>query len=163
TMIEPRRFDEVRCSSSASSSCCGVSTPSRTSSEPSVCQMEALIRAGAARDPRIRSSSTAFIGSEGLFLDPRFTATCSDYASRVTKPLWAPWRLEYVRQADEQEGCIFCHAGVPGGDELVVHRGTRALVMLNKFPYASGHLMVAPLRHVGSFGELEDAEALEIH
>jgi ATP adenylyltransferase len=81
----------------------------------------------------------------------------------VTKPLWAPWRLEYI-QAAEQEGCVFCLA-VDGDDEerLVVHRGTRALVVLNKFPYASGHLMVAPLRHGIDFGELEDDESLEIH
>jgi ATP adenylyltransferase len=82
----------------------------------------------------------------------------------MTKPLWAPWRLEYVQQADEQVGCIFCRAG-EGDDEdaLVVRRGERALVVLNKFPYASGHLMVAPLRHVAEFGELENEEALEIH
>ena len=82
----------------------------------------------------------------------------------MTKPLWAPWRLEYIGSADDQEGCVFCLA-VAGDDEerLVVHRGTRALVLLNKFPYASGHLMVAPLRHGVEFGELEDEEALEIH
>ncbi|HEV3479459.1 MAG TPA: HIT domain-containing protein [Gaiellaceae bacterium] len=78
--------------------------------------------------------------------------------------LWAPWRLEYIEQADEQEGCIFCRAAA-GDDEagLVVHRGTDAFVLLNKFPYASGHLMVAPYRHSGEFAELEDDETLEIH
>jgi len=44
-----------------------------------------------------------------------------------------------------------------------VHRGERAFVLLNKFPYSSGHLMVAPVRHVGDFAELTDEEALEIH
>jgi ATP adenylyltransferase len=78
--------------------------------------------------------------------------------------LWAPWRLEYVGQADEQEGCIFCRAAeAPDQEALVVHRGAQAFVLLNKFPYASGHVMVAPYRHVGDFSELEDAEALEIH
>jgi ATP adenylyltransferase len=83
----------------------------------------------------------------------------------VTKPLWAPWRLEYIQQADEQEGCIFCLAAAAGDDEaaLVVYRGERAFVLLNKFPYSSGHLMVAPFRHVGEFGDLTDEEALEIH
>ena len=63
----------------------------------------------------------------------------------MPKPLWAPWRLEYIEQADEREGCIFCRAA-EGEDEagLVVHRGREAFVLLNKFPYASGHLMVAP-------------------
>jgi ATP adenylyltransferase len=78
--------------------------------------------------------------------------------------LWAPWRLEYIASADEQPGCIFC-AAVEGEDEekLVVHRGERAIVLLNRFPYASGHLMVAPKRHVGDFGELEDEEVVEVH
>jgi ATP adenylyltransferase len=78
--------------------------------------------------------------------------------------LWAPWRLEYIASADEQPGCVFC-AAVEGGDEerLVVHRGRRTIVLLNKFPYSSGHLMVAPRRHVGEFGELADEEIVEIH
>jgi ATP adenylyltransferase len=78
--------------------------------------------------------------------------------------LWAPWRLEYISSADDQPGCVFC-AAVEGDDEerLVVHRGPRTIVLLNKFPYASGHLMVAPRRHVGEFDELEDEEALEVH
>ena len=78
--------------------------------------------------------------------------------------LWAPWRLEYVQGADEQEGCVFCRAA-DGDDEkeLVVHRGERAFVLLNKYPYASGHVMVAPYQHGVGFGELDDAEALEVH
>jgi ATP adenylyltransferase len=82
----------------------------------------------------------------------------------VTKQLWAPWRLEYVGSADEQEGCIFC-AALAGNDEerLVVRRGSHAFVVLNRFPYASGHLMVAPQRHVGELGELTDDEVLEVH
>jgi ATP adenylyltransferase len=82
----------------------------------------------------------------------------------VTRQLWAPWRLEYIQAADEQDGCVFCLAQAADDEEsLVVHRGERAFVLLNKFPYSSGHLMVAPYRHVGEFGELEDEEALEIH
>jgi ATP adenylyltransferase len=80
------------------------------------------------------------------------------------KQLWAPWRLEYIESADEQEGCVFCRAR-DGADEagLIVHRGKRVFVMLNKYPYASGHLMVAPNRHEGEFGELDGDEALEVH
>ncbi|MGI8421168.1 MAG: HIT family protein [Gaiellaceae bacterium] len=78
----------------------------------------------------------------------------------MTERLWAPWRLEYIQGADEGgRACIFCDPG----EELLVHRGERAAVLLNKYPYASGHLLVAPLRHVGSYGELEDEEALELH
>ncbi len=82
----------------------------------------------------------------------------------MTEQLWAPWRLEYIKGADEAPGCVFCEA-LAGDDEekLVLHRGERAFVLLNKYPYTSGHLMVAPARHVGEYGELEDAEALEIH
>ncbi len=78
--------------------------------------------------------------------------------------LWAPWRLEYIEAADEQEGCFFCRAA-SGDDEegLVVRRGEHAFVLLNRYPYASGHLMVAPFRHEGEFGELAAEEALEIH
>jgi ATP adenylyltransferase len=82
----------------------------------------------------------------------------------VTKPLWAPWRLEYIGSADEQEGCFLC-AAVEGRDEdgLVVARGAQAFVLLNKFPYSSGHLLVAPVRHTGELERLDDAEVVEIH
>lgn len=75
------------------------------------------------------------------------------------KQLWAPWRLEYIKSADEDSGCVFCAPD----ERLLVTRGTHTLVLLNKFPYASGHFMVAPIRHVGEFGELEDDEVLELH
>ena len=82
----------------------------------------------------------------------------------MTRPLWAPWRLEYIGNADEHDGCFFCDA-LAGPDEagLVVARGTSAFVLLNKFPYSSGHLLVAPLRHTGDFSGLDDAEAIAIH
>jgi len=83
----------------------------------------------------------------------------------VTKQLWAPWRLSYVQQAGEQDGCVFCRevTGELGDDSLAVHRGETALVLLNKFPYSSGHLMVAPVRHVASLDELTEPEVLEVH
>jgi ATP adenylyltransferase len=77
----------------------------------------------------------------------------------VPKPLWAPWRLEYVSTADDLDRCIFCEPE----EELLVARGETALVVLNKFPYSSGHLLVAPHRHVGDFGALSGEEALEVH
>ena len=82
----------------------------------------------------------------------------------MTKPLWAPWRLEYIEHADEQPGCIFCLAAAHEDEQgLVVRRARHAFVLMNKFPYASGHVMVAPFRHVGEFGALGDEEVLEIH
>ena len=82
----------------------------------------------------------------------------------MTEQLWAPWRLEYIQKADEQDGCVFCRA-LEADDEkgLVVRRGERAFVLLNKYPYASGHLMVAPARHEGEFGALDREEAAEVH
>jgi ATP adenylyltransferase len=69
-----------------------------------------------------------------------------------------------VQQAGEQDGCVFCRevAGELGDETLVVHRGERNIVLLNKFPYSSGHLMVAPARHVGGLDELDDDEWLEL-
>ena len=80
------------------------------------------------------------------------------------KQLWAPWRLEYIKSADEESGCVFCLAA-EGDDEerLVVHRGENAIALLNKYPYSSGHFMVAPIRHVGEYGELSAEEVLELH
>ena len=79
--------------------------------------------------------------------------------------LWAPWRLEYIQSVDEQPGCFLCKAAASDDDEaqLVVHRGEHAFVLLNKFPYASGHLLVAPYAHGLNFDDLEDDAALEIH
>ena len=82
----------------------------------------------------------------------------------MTRQLWAPWRLEYIQAADEESGCVFCRAADSADEDgLVVQRGARAFVLLNKYPYSSGHFMVAPYRHVGEFGELDDDETLEVH
>lgn len=71
--------------------------------------------------------------------------------------LWSPWRREYIasiRPEKFQGACIFCEAlQNPADDEknLVLYRGARNFVILNRYPYISGHLMVAPLAHVGEF------------
>ena len=79
--------------------------------------------------------------------------------------LWAPWRLAYVQEAGAAQGCVFCQeaAGELGDSSLTVHRGEQVVVLLNKFPYSSGHLMVAPVRHIPSLGDLALEEAAEIH
>jgi ATP adenylyltransferase len=78
--------------------------------------------------------------------------------------LWAPWRMRYVQGGGKESGCIFCLAAEPGDDEArhVLHRGRSCFVMLNAFPYNSGHLMVSPHRHVPSIEELEADELLEL-
>jgi ATP adenylyltransferase len=82
----------------------------------------------------------------------------------MAKPLWAPWRLEYVAQADELAGCPLCAEAAGEVEEsLVVHRGDRALALLNKYPYSSGHLILAPVAHLGELEDLGDETALELH
>ncbi len=82
----------------------------------------------------------------------------------MPKQLWAPWRLDYVSQADELPGCPLCAEAAGEVEEtLVVHRGETAFAMLNKFPYSSGHLILAPYAHVGELDQLGDETALEIH
>jgi ATP adenylyltransferase len=79
--------------------------------------------------------------------------------------IWAPWRLEYVKDAgkDIEEDCIFCAKPGEGTEHdeenLIVHRGEKNFVILNKFPYTNGHLMVAPYAHISTLPEL-DAETL---
>jgi ATP adenylyltransferase len=82
----------------------------------------------------------------------------------VDRPLWAPWRIEYITGPKESD-CIFCAAAAATDDPEPtvnpVDRGERAFTILNRFPYAPGHLMVAPVRHVGALEELSDEELLE--
>ena len=79
--------------------------------------------------------------------------------------LWAPWRLSYIKTTGESDagGCFFCRyrdeARDP--DNYVVERGTASIVVLNRFPYNNGHLLVAPLQHKASLDELDDQELLE--
>jgi ATP adenylyltransferase len=78
--------------------------------------------------------------------------------------LWAPWRVEYI-QGQEEDHCIFCVDEDSANDQarLIVIRGKHSYVIMNRYPYSSGHLMVAPYRHLADTAELENHEALEIH
>jgi ATP adenylyltransferase len=77
--------------------------------------------------------------------------------------LWAPWRLEYIK-SDKTDECIFCTKPALGNDEeaLIAHRGERCFVILNAFPYSSGHLMVAPYEHGGELEHIDDPTLLEL-
>jgi ATP adenylyltransferase len=84
----------------------------------------------------------------------------------MTEPriVYAPWREEFLLSEKREEGCIFCNRiAVPEDDarHFVVYRGDTALVMLNLYPYTSGHLLIIPYRHVGELEDLTDAESLE--
>src|SRR5947207_10543947 len=80
--------------------------------------------------------------------------------------IWAPWRLPYVKDAskDAEAGCIFCIKPAEDHDEanLIVHRGERCFVILNRFPYTNGHLMVAPYEHLPTLQELDGETVAEI-
>lgn len=77
--------------------------------------------------------------------------------------LWTPWRLAYVTEASvPSTTCIFCTALAADDEPLIVHRGERTFVILNKFPYNNGHLMVVPHRHAGRLADLDGAELAEL-
>lgn len=86
-------------------------------------------------------------------------------ASLAMRNLHAPWRMEYVA-APGEPGCLFCRvlAAPPEEDRanLLVHRGSDAYVLLNRFPYSSGHLMVAPRSHLASLTDLDDHATLAV-
>ena len=76
--------------------------------------------------------------------------------------LWAPWRMEYIL-AEKPEGCIFCGAETgDAGVRYILHRTRFSFVMLNRYPYTNGHLLVAPYRHTATMDDLDDAELLDI-
>jgi ATP adenylyltransferase len=79
------------------------------------------------------------------------------------RPLWAPWRIEYIIR-DRSGGCVFCDAVRGEGHDaaLVLERGDRCFTMLNAFPYSSGHAMVLPDRHVADLLELGEDELGEL-
>ena len=89
--------------------------------------------------------------------------------------LWAGWRRQYIVEATEREragtltpeasDCVFCAlagSGPPSEENLVVWRGELSYVVMNAYPYASGHVLVLPLRHVGPLAELTEAESAEL-
>jgi ATP adenylyltransferase len=73
------------------------------------------------------------------------------------RPLWAPWRIEYIT-GPKGDRCVFCE---PDPAHLV-ERGERCFTILNAYPYAPGHAMVAPTRHVAGLDELDEPELLEL-
>jgi ATP adenylyltransferase len=86
--------------------------------------------------------------------------------------LWAPWRIGYVQglsvdpQAEKEGGCFLCrYLENPADDDknLVLWRSQHCIVLLNRFPYNNGHLLIAPARHIGDLDQANDAELLEMN
>lgn len=78
--------------------------------------------------------------------------------------LWAPWRSTYMEAKRDKSRCIFCIAASSGTDEqtLVIYRGTANFVILNRYPYSTGHLMVAPFQHVSRLRQVDEATTDEM-
>lgn len=78
--------------------------------------------------------------------------------------IFSPWRMKYIRQNDVNDDCVFCRAVTrqDGVENLIVQRGTHAFVILNRYPYTSGHVMVVPFSHIGTMDELDDDCIVEI-
>ncbi|MCD4673807.1 MAG: HIT domain-containing protein [Anaerolineaceae bacterium] len=80
------------------------------------------------------------------------------------KQIWSPWRMEYIMDHSPMKDCIFCQAIHQADDtaNLILFRGERAFVILNRYPYTSGHLMVVPYDHFASITQLETATRAEM-
>jgi ATP adenylyltransferase len=92
------------------------------------------------------------------------------YKKYIMEKLWSPWRSQYIgtfkeSEKKEEESCFFCEAiksGIESIETLIVHKGKSCIVIMNKFPYNSGHLLIAPIKHTGSLVELSTDELNEI-
>ena len=78
--------------------------------------------------------------------------------------LWSPWRYQYLTQPREVSGCVFCRMHREDRDEenLIVHRAADNFVVLNRYPYTSGHLMIVPYAHAGELSAISDSAAAEM-
>ncbi len=81
------------------------------------------------------------------------------------KNLWAPWRVEYIQGLSESSSCFICEIGANPQDDdknLVLWRTDRSIVILNRFPYNNGHLLISPVRHIPDLETTSDDELLEL-
>ena len=83
------------------------------------------------------------------------------------KQLWSPWRMTYIENHEKEDGYVFCNAQAQAdsAENLIAFRGQNAYVILNRFPYTSGHLMVIPFEHKSNLEELNAetrAEMMEL-
>jgi Diadenosine tetraphosphate (Ap4A) hydrolase and other HIT family hydrolases len=78
--------------------------------------------------------------------------------------LWSPWRYQYVSKSGPAAGCIFCLKGSQQQDREnhVIHRGPLTFVILNLYPYTTGHLMIAPYEHIASLEPASEATVKEM-
>ncbi len=81
--------------------------------------------------------------------------------------LWAPWRSKYVESVGKIKDCFLCDAAFQPKERwqefLVLYKGDNSFIILNKYPYNTGHLMVVPFKHTGSYEDLDEETVLEMH
>jgi len=84
--------------------------------------------------------------------------------SRQMKHLWSPWRMTYIESTPADSGCIFCDRleEEDGSENLILFRGKTAFVILNRYPYTNGHIMVVPYQHVRSLETLNKTTLTEL-
>ena len=85
------------------------------------------------------------------------------------KHLWAPWRMQFIEDLrNKGDGCVFCELAQPTDDasvereRLILHRGDSCYVLMNRYPYNNGHLLIIPYRHVGTLSDLSSDERSEM-
>jgi len=80
------------------------------------------------------------------------------------KTLWAPWRMEYILSNQKGGDCIFCPGTDRGKDKerLILYLGSLSMVMMNRFPYTNGHLLISPVRHVADLESLSEEETIDL-
>ncbi|HEY60262.1 MAG TPA: HIT domain-containing protein [Anaerolineae bacterium] len=78
--------------------------------------------------------------------------------------IWSPWRMEYIQRGINPKGCIFCDAIEEEDDikNLIIKRGKKVYVILNRYPYTNGHVMVVPYAHESSLEALDGETKAEI-
>ena len=97
---------------------------------------------------------------------PRDKAPADNHTTANGLRLWAPWRYQYIRTVGAKDSCIFCFGKLDAAERkrrLILHAGQHAVVMLNRYPYNNGHLMVVPRRHTADFGALPEGELADLH
>ena len=85
----------------------------------------------------------------------------------LMKRLWTPWRMKYITQTRKEPGCVFCNVQKQedSAENLIVFRGAHAFVILNRYPYTNGHLLIVPYKHVSTLEALTPetrAEMMEL-
>ncbi len=79
--------------------------------------------------------------------------------------IWTPWRYTYITNVDRTPGCVFCHLlanGLEDRNNLILYRGNLNFIVLNLYPYTSGHLMVIPYQHDALLSKLDEATTTEM-